>query len=367
MTERVIFVPEIEAFGGAERSVLALCRWLHDRAMPYRVLLYYDAIGLAGYADFPLATTELRPKRNVLSKLSSLRNYFSALPPTDPKPLVSGIQAALHASAANLKEFHTLMHDTPTLASDEGRLDTPTKWIRRRVSDFILGRGLRSGGKTFVNSEFLRNECRNLYGGDIVIARMGGMEQANGFRPRIVNGQLRILSVSRVEANKRIDWILHSLAALERKPTPLSNRVDWHLDIVGEGSLIESLRADSYRLGVGERVTFHGFVTDRVLAEIYDAAHLFLMPARQGYGIPAIEALYRGLPVLVHRESGVSDILLDTPWCVIVDGGEGNMLPALEVSIDHLLSRKHVGVALPKIPTEAEWAEQVTRLCGWGS
>lgn len=366
MTEHVIFVPEIEAFGGAERSVLALCHWLHGRGLPYRVLLYYDAIGLARYADFPLRATELAPKRNILSKLSSLRRYFASTP-SGSKPLASGIQAALHMSAAGLSGFHTLMHDTPSLASDEGRLDTPKKWIRRRVSDSILGRGLRSGGKTFVNSEYLRAECRRLYGGDIVIARMGGMEQADGFRPRVVDTQLRILSVSRVEANKRIDWMLHSLAALERKANPLSKRVDWRLDVVGEGSLIESLRAESDRLGIGGRVLFHGFVSDHDLAQLYDNAHLFLMPARQGYGIPAVEALYRGMPVLVHRESGVSDILLDTPWCVIVEGGEDSMLPALEKSIDHLLSRKHLGVPLPKIPTEAEWAEHVTRLCGWAS
>ena len=35
------------------------------------------------------------------------------------------------------------------------------------------------------------------------------------------------------------------------------------------------------------------------------------MPAVQGYGIPAIESLQRGIPVLLHRESGVSDILLE--------------------------------------------------------
>lgn len=364
MTEQIIFVPEIEAFGGAERSVLALCRWLYGQGISYRVVLYYDAIGLARYADFPLATTELKPKRNIFSKLSSLRRFFSSTAP-DAKPLVSGIQAALHASAVGLSGFHTLMHDTPSLASDEGRLDTPKKWLRRHVNDFVLGRGLRSGGKTFVNSEFLRAECIKLYGGQIVIARMGGMEHAGGFRPRIVDKQLRMLSVARVEANKRIDWILHSLAAFERKPVPLSATIDWGLDVVGEGSLIENLRAESYRLGIGERVVFHGFVSDRGLSQLYDSAQLFLMPARQGYGIPALEALYRGMPVLVHRESGASDILLDTPWCVILEGGEDNMLPALEKSVDRLLSRKHVGVPLPKIPTEAEWAEQVSRLCGW--
>jgi glycosyltransferase involved in cell wall biosynthesis len=363
--EHIIFVPEIEAFGGAERGVLALCRWLDDNSMQHRVLLYRDRIGLGKYAGYPLPTVELGPPPKPLKKVASLRRYFAGVRPDGAKPLMAGSQAALHATLAGLKGFHTLMFDTPTLASDEGRIDTPTKWLRRKVTDRILRWGLRSGGKTIVNCDYLREECRQRYGGDIVISRMGGMQANEHFRPRIVDDRLRMLTVSRVEKNKRIDWIIRSLAALEHRPEPLSRRIGWHLDVVGKGALIEPLRAEAQDIGVGHRVTFHGFVDDQKLAALYDAAHLFLMPARQGYGLPALEALYRGIPVLVHRESGVSDILLDTRWCVVMQGGETHMPAAIEKSIGSLLNREHACAALPPIPTETEWAESVARLCGW--
>jgi glycosyltransferase involved in cell wall biosynthesis len=363
--ECVIVIPEAGAFGGAERSALALSLWLHRQAIPHRFLMYYDRLGLAKYADHPVQVTELDPPPKAMKKIGALRRYFAAQPPGAPRPLMSGYQAALHASVAGLGGFHTLMHDTPSLFSNGGQADTPKSWLRRRLTDWMVGRGLRGGGKTMVTSEYLKNESDRLYETDAVIIRMGGMHDGEGFRPRVVDSTLRMLSVSRVEANKRIDWMLRALAALERADPPLSRTVDWRLDVVGGGALIEPLQAMSRELGIAGRVSFHGFVDDAQLAGFFEQAHLFLMPSRQGYGLPAIEALYRGIPVLLHRESGVSDILLDTPWCVVIEGGEPTMQPGLAKIIRSLLAQRHVGVSLPTIPTQAEWAEEVARCCGW--
>jgi glycosyltransferase involved in cell wall biosynthesis len=174
-----------------------------------------------------------------------------------------------------------------------------------------------------------------------------------------------MLSISRVEDNKRIDWILHSLAVLENSESPLSKRVDWSLDIVGKGSKMEPLRQIAATLGIGHRIHFHGFVEDAKLVEIFAQCHLFLMPARQGYVIPAIESLQRGIPVLLHRESGVSDILLDTPWATVIHGGEDSMTPGLQTAIESVLAMRHAATPLPSLPTEASWAERVATLCNW--
>jgi glycosyltransferase involved in cell wall biosynthesis len=118
-------------------------------------------------------------------------------------------------------------------------------------------------------------------------------------------------------------------------------------------------------LGLEDRVAFHDFVDDARLEAIYDQADLFLMPARQGYGIPAAEALSRGIPVLVHRESGISDILRDTPWATVMDGGEDSMTDVLARAIGSALNGDHLNTPLPDLPTEDGWAEQVARVCGW--
>ncbi len=357
-----IFVPEIEAFGGAERSVVALSRWLHERGCPHRLLLYYDAIDLSAYADHPIKRVILNPARNPRSKIAALKDWFGALPVNAPKPLMSGIQAATHASIAGIRGFHTLMHDTPSLLGD-GAPSLGSR-LRRVVSNWALSRGLNSGGITIVTSEYLKAESVRLWHPPVMIARMGGVIES-AFRPRPIGRKLHLLSVSRIEANKRIDWILRSLAELERRTPNLHDIIDWHLNVAGGGSRIEALTALAAQLGLAARVTFHGFVSDARLEDLYNCTDLFLMPARQGYGIPAAEALARGIPVLLHRESGISDLLRDTPWAVILEGGEAELPDVLERAIKAVIAGEHVDIAPPRIPTEAEWAERVARCCGW--
>ena len=194
---------------------------------------------------------------------------------------------------------------------------------------------------------------------------MGGLGSPTDFRPRPASPTLNLFSVSRVESNKRIDWMLRSLAALEAQPKPLSSNTDWHLHIAGAGSQLAPMRQLALNLGLASRVHFHGFVSDAQLAELYAQADLFLMPAVQGYGIPAIESLQRGIPVLLHRDSGVSDILRATPWATVFSGGEINMIPALRHAIDSVRHNRQLTQPLPNLPTEDTWAEEVATLCGW--
>lgn len=360
-----LFMSEIEAMGGAERSVLALGRWLSRHARPVYLLTYYDRIGLEQYADFPLPTVELNPAPTARAKVAALAQHLRERGASAPPPLTSGYQPALHCALARAGAFHCLMHDTPSLFGGDS-LGLKQR-LRFAISNWQIGRGLRrGGGAVIVTSEFLQRECRRDFGVQAEIARMGGLEGRHSFRRRPVEGELRLLSVSRIEANKRIDWMLEALAALENGPTPLSSRVNWRLDITGKGSALEAMTARARELGLAHRVHFHGFVPDAQLQEFYDGAHLFLMPAVQGYGIPAIEALERGIPVLLHRESGVSDILLDTPWASVLTSGKETMAPRLEAMLDWLLRNGQMTAPEPPaLPTEDTWAERVSRICGY--
>ena len=359
-----LFISEVEQFGGAERSVLALGRWLHEHGRPVYLLTYLDRAGLEQHAGFPLQKVELRPGSSAPAKIRALKRHFAGVPRSTPPPLASGYQPALHAILGGVGRFHCLMHDTPSLFGDT---HFPLKQrLRRAVSNRIIAYGMRrNGGKVLVTSEYLQGECRREFGLFAEIARMGGLG-GHTFERRSVAGELRMLSVCRIEPNKRIDWMLDSLAALEGAPVPLSMRVNWRLDLAGRGSLLEPMRARAQALGLGDRVTFHGFVSDAEVEQLYGQAHLFLMPAVQGYGIPAIESLQRGIPVLLHRESGVSDLLLDTPWAAVLQGGKSEMTPKLEAMLAWILGNRQVDAPLPPpLPTEESWAERVATLCGY--
>ncbi|RXH56885.1 Glycosyltransferase [Granulicella sibirica] len=343
--------------GGAERSCLALSRWLYEHNLPHQIVTYVDRAGMAAHAAHPVMVVQLKPSMSPWSKIAALRRYFAANPP-ERKPLTSGYQPALHATIAGLRGFHNLMHDTPGLFTTPADAASLKRRLALGLSDRIVAHGLRSGGHTLVTSEYLQAETRRTFGVEADIVRMGGLSQTNAFRLRPVLGEIRLFTVSRLENNKRIDWILRALAQLP--PT-----LPWRLDVSGKGSQMQALTELSASLGISERVHFHGFVSDQRLQQLYDQAHLFLMPAVQGYGIPAIEALQRGIPVLLHRESGVSDILLRTPWATVMQGDEASMLPALSEAIRSVRTGTHLDRPLPTIPTEEEWSERVAILCGW--
>ena len=286
------------------------------------------------------------------------------MPSAAPAPITSGYQPALHCTLAGVPQFHCLMHDTPSLFGDTHI--TVKQRARIAVSNWLLGHGMRRGrGVVLVTSDYLKGECRRDFHLHAEIARMGGLA-GHAFRRRPVEQKLRMLSVCRIEPNKRIDWMLDSLAVLEGAACPLSSRIDWRLDLAGRGSLLSEMTARARDLGLADRVTFHGFVPDAQLEELYAEAHLFLMPAVQGYGIPAIEALQRGIPVLLHRESGVSDLLLDTPWATVLHGGREEMTPKLAAMLDWLLRNRQADSPMPPpLPTEEAGAERVATLCGY--
>jgi glycosyltransferase involved in cell wall biosynthesis len=370
VSERILFIAEVEAWGGAERSFLSLCAWLHRHSLPYRLVVYWDRVGLEQFASHPLNKTELLPDHNPRSKILALRRYFASAHPSASlggsfQPLLSGYQPALHATLAGLRGFHCMMHDTESLFHDWDHRKSWKRQMRLALNRRILRKGLASGGKTIVTSEFLKRDTELLYKADATIVRIGTSMEGIVFRPRPVMQTLRILSVSRVEINKRIDWILLALKEMEHGQIPLSRQIDWRLDVVGHGAQLEEMQALSEQLGLGDRICFRGFASDRELAELYDQAHLFLMPARQGYGIPALEALHRGIPVLLHRESGVSDILLETPWAQVFEGGRENLRIAMATMISSVIAGNHLHAVPPHLPTEDEWAEEMAQLCGW--
>ena len=350
--------------GGAERSSLALARWLRQQGVPVHVVSYTDRLGLESFSGSSIEVVQLRPRMDPVHKISALHQYFASRPKM-PRPLASGYQPALHLTLSGGRGFHCLMHDTPSLLSDARGPRTPRQKLGRAVSDRVVAHGLRSGGRTIVTSDFLRTDCQKIFGVAADIVRMGGLSKLQAGRVRPFTGELRMLSVSRLEPNKRIDWIVRTLSDLEKDIPTLSHRADWRLDVVGEGSQLEGLRTLSHHLGLHKRVRFHGYITDSALEELYDQAHLFLMPAIQGYGIPAIESLQRGTPVLLHRDSGVSDILLDTPWATVFDGDEKSLRSHLLAAINGVCDGRHLRVPPPMLPTEDAWAEEVSRLCGW--
>jgi len=82
--------------------------------------------------------------------------------------------------------------------------------------------------------------------------------------------------------------------------------------IVGGGELIEEYRSEAKRLGVADRVTFTGPVSDAELPLHYRLADVFAFPSTdrsEAFGIAALEAMSSGVPVVASDLPGVRTIV----------------------------------------------------------
>ena len=81
--------------------------------------------------------------------------------------------------------------------------------------------------------------------------------------------------------------------------------------------------------------------------------------------MPALEALERGIPTIVHKDSGVSEILGGTLWAELVDGENGSLARAIGNMRERIENKSLSESSMPRVPMKSEWARDVCRACGW--
>ena len=117
-----------------------------------------------------------------------------------------------------------------------------------------------------------------------------------------------VLSVGTLEPRKNHDVLLRSLANIRPAQAP-------PLVLVGrDGGSMSALEATIRRLGLGERVVVRTDVSTPDLPALMQCASLFLYPSRvEGFGMPIVEALSAGVPVVATRGG-----------CLVEAGGPGS-------------------------------------------
>lgn len=103
----------------------------------------------------------------------------------------------------------------------------------------------------------------------------------------------RLLHVASLNRVKDQPTLLRAVADLAREG------VDFHLDIVGEDTLGGEVQRFAAELGIVARVTFHGFLPQRRLRPLVEAAHLMVVSSRHEAGpFVALEAAVAGVPTV---------------------------------------------------------------------
>lgn len=117
-----------------------------------------------------------------------------------------------------------------------------------------------------------------------------------------------ILYVGTIQPRKNIDSLIEAYARLRRDQKILPRLV-----IVGrKGWLYDRLFERISELGLTEDVLFTGFVPDEDLPFIYDGARVFAyLSLFEGFGLPPLEAMACGVPVIVSNTTSLPEVVGD--------------------------------------------------------
>lgn len=80
--------------------------------------------------------------------------------------------------------------------------------------------------------------------------------------------------------------------------------------VTGSGDMLPFMLAEAARLGVLDKFIFTGFLRGEERDRIFKSADIYVMPSvSEPFGIAPLEAIANGTPVLVSKQSGVSEVL----------------------------------------------------------
>lgn len=119
-----------------------------------------------------------------------------------------------------------------------------------------------------------------------------------------MDGKKVVLYAGRITLQKGPEFFLQAAKkVLDFEPNTL-------FVMAGSGDMEYQMMNTAAGLGISDKVLFTGFLRGEELAHIYKLADVFVMPSvSEPFGIAALESIIHGTPVIISKQSGVSEIV----------------------------------------------------------
>ena len=188
----------------------------------------------------------------------------------------------------------------------------------------LTRRVLKGAARVFAVSKFTKSEIEKLFG----IAPDHIEVVYNAIDERFLHGHATdaerqllaeryqvnypfLLYAGRISPHKNVVRIIEAFSALKAELDKEGKYAGLKLIIIGdELSKHPDLRRTVIRGGVQNDVRFLGFVPIEVLRVFYDAAKIFVFPSLyEGFGLPPLEAMAHGTPVLASNTSSLPEVV----------------------------------------------------------
>jgi len=181
----------------------------------------------------------------------------------------------------------------------------------------------------------------------------GVLPPLNAHQNNLGSAALNILFVGRVEDHRKGFDLLEKAYAQVRQP-------NWTLTVVGRISDEKKASLQS-RFGAGMRIL--GMVDEAELEHEYAAADLFVMPSRyEGFGMPYIEAMRYGVPVIGTRVGGIPETVPHGTGLLIESEDEQALRDAIGRLGSSPQARRELGIAGKAWSERFHWDRIVDQL-----
>jgi alpha-1,3-rhamnosyl/mannosyltransferase len=187
--------------------------------------------------------------------------------------------------------------------------------VRTPVLRQLVPRMLRRATRVISDSEATRRDVVGLYGvdperADVVHLGPGrppialSEYEAREIRSDLGLGGPYVLSVATSQPHKNLLSLIEAFALVRQANDGI------RLVLVGgAGQAQAQLGAAVEEAGIGEDVSFTGWLGDRELDGVYAGAELFVYPSLcEGFGLPLLEAMERDVPVLSSNATSLPEV-----------------------------------------------------------
>lgn len=129
-------------------------------------------------------------------------------------------------------------------------------------------------------------------------------KQSNTLKSLKDQGIKIVLFAGRITLQKGPDYFLKAAKkVLEYNPNVF-------FVVAGDGDMKYQMVEQSVELGISGKIMFTGFLRGEELHDVFKCADLFVLPSvSEPFGITPLESLVNGTPVLISKQSGVSEVL----------------------------------------------------------
>lgn len=169
--------------------------------------------------------------------------------------------------------------------------------------------GMHTADKVIAVSYLTRNIIISRYGvsGNKVEVVYNGVERngnGNGNGTNIKRDEKVVLFLGRITMQKGPDYFLRAAKKVLEKMGNVK------FVMAGSGDMMHRAIEMAAELGIGSKVLFTGFLRGEDVQKIYKMADLYVMPSvSEPFGIAPLEALDNDVPVIISKQSGVSEVI----------------------------------------------------------